>query len=76
MGAEINFDQLEYEDLIRLGALAAEAMALSHEYDRLRARDFCELIAACNVEMLKRLQRARRRCGTSPGLSFQPAMQA
>lgn len=76
MGAEIEFDQLEYQDLIRLGDLAAEAMALSHEYDRPRARDFCELMAACNVEMLTRMQQARRRCGTAPGLSWRPGIQA
>jgi hypothetical protein len=76
MGTRIDLDQLEYADLIRLGDLAAEAMALSHEYDRPRARDFCELIAACNVEMLTRLQHARRRCGTAPGLLSRPGIEA
>jgi hypothetical protein len=65
MSAQIDFTHLEYEDLIHLGSLAAEAMALAHQYDRSRARDFCALIAACNLAMLVRLQQARRICGTA-----------
>jgi hypothetical protein len=65
MEAQIDFSLLGHEDLIRLVSLAAEAMALSHKYDRSRARGFCELIAACNVAMLARLQHARRNCGTA-----------
>jgi hypothetical protein len=65
MGAQIDFNQLGFEDLIHLGNLAAEAMALSHQYDESRARDFCKLIVACNIEMLARLQQARRNCGTA-----------
>jgi hypothetical protein len=76
MGTKIDLDQLEYADLIHLGNLAAEAMALSHEYDRARVRDFCELIAACNVEMLRRQRQARRRCGTAPGQTAPQRMEA
>jgi len=65
MGAQIDFNRLGYEDLIHLGNLAAEAMALSHQYDEARARDFCKLIVACNVEMLARRQQVRRNCGTA-----------
>jgi hypothetical protein len=65
MGVKIDFARLEYADLIHLGNLAAEAMALSQQYDSARARDFCELIAACNVEVLTRRRHARRQCGTS-----------
>ncbi len=65
MDTHINLRALQYEDLIELGKLAAEAMQLSHEYDRSRARDYCKLVAACNVEMLTRQQKARRYCGTA-----------
>jgi hypothetical protein len=72
MGAKIDFNQLAYEDLVHLGNLAAEAMALSHQYDRARAPDFCELIVACNLEMLSRRRQAKRRCGTAPAVRASP----
>ena len=65
MGKNINFNQLQYEELMHLGNLAAEAMALSHEYDRAQAAAFCNLIVACNAEMLARKRRAMGRCGTA-----------
>jgi hypothetical protein len=40
-------------------------MALSQEYDRSRARVYCELVAACNVEVLVRRRKAARHCGTA-----------
>jgi hypothetical protein len=63
MDNRINLQRLHYTDLIRLGELAAEAMALSQEYDQSRARAYCELAAACNVEMFVRRHRAARNCG-------------
>jgi hypothetical protein len=69
MRSQIDFKQLGIEELVHLGNLAAEAMALSHEYDQARARSFLELIAACNSEMLSRRGRAKRRCGTASELS-------
>ena len=68
MRSQIDFKQLGLEELMHLGNLAAEAMALSHEYDQSRARAFCELIAACNSEMLSRRRRSNRRCGTASEL--------
>ena len=65
MATYIDLQQLRYADLIKLGKLAAEAMALSHEYDQSRSRTYCELVAACNVEMLARRRRAVRHCGTA-----------
>jgi len=65
METRIDFERLRYTDLIRLGELAAEAMALSQEYDRSRSRVYCQLIAACNVEMLTRRSEAVRHCGTA-----------
>ena len=65
MDTHIDFDGLQFADLIRLGNLAAEAMALSQEYDRSRSRVYCELVAACNVELLVRRRRAARHCGTA-----------
>lgn len=65
METHIDFEELQVAELIRLGTLAAEAMALSQEYDRSRARVFCELVAACNVEVLVRRRRAARHCGTA-----------
>ena len=63
MDTHINLRALQYADLIELGKLAAEAMALSQEYDQSRARDFCKLAAACNDEVLTRRQQANRNCG-------------
>ena len=65
MDTHINLRALQYDDLVRLGALAAEAIALSQEYDRSRSQKYCKLIAACNVEMLERRRRAARTCGTA-----------
>jgi hypothetical protein len=65
METYINLQRLQYADLIKLGKLAAEAMALSQEYDQSRSRTYCELVAACNVEMLVRRRRAARHCGTT-----------
>ncbi len=65
MEIRIDFERLHYADLIELGRLAAEAMALSQEYDRSRTHAYCELIAACNVEMLTRRHKATRQCGTA-----------
>ena len=63
MDTHINLRALQYADLIELGKLAAEAMELSQEYDRSRVRHYCKLMAACNVEMLTRRQKATRDCG-------------
>ena len=65
METRIDLQRLQYTDLLRLGELAAEAMTLAQEYDRSRSRGFCELIAACNVEVLARQRRAVSRCGTA-----------
>src|SRR5882757_4763373 len=65
MEAHIDFEGLQLAELVRLAKLAAEAMALSEEYDRSRSRVYCELVAACNVEMLVRRRRAARHCGTA-----------
>jgi hypothetical protein len=65
METRIDLQRLRYTDLIKLGNLAAEAMALSHDYDRSRSRAYCELVAACNVEMLARRHKAARHCGTA-----------
>jgi hypothetical protein len=64
MDTHINIKALQYTDLIELGKLAAEALELSREYDQSRARKFCKLIAACNVEMIERRRQAERQCGT------------
>jgi len=65
MKTQIDFEGLQFADLIRLGSLAAEAMALAQEYDRSRSRVYCELVAACNVEVLVRRRKAARHCGTA-----------
>jgi hypothetical protein len=65
METHIDFKGLQLADLVRLGRLAAEAMALSQEYDQSRSRVYCELVAACNVEVLARRRRAARHCGTA-----------
>jgi hypothetical protein len=69
METHIDFEGLQFAELIRLGTLAAEAMALSQEYDRVRSRVYCELVAACNVEVLVRRSRAARHCGTALAVS-------
>ena len=61
----IDLKRLGYADLIRLGNLAVEAMALAHDYDRSRSHAYCKLLAACNVEMLVRRRHAVRHCGTA-----------
>jgi len=65
METPFDLQQLHYADLIRLGKLAAEAMALSQEYDQSRSQVYCELVSACNVEMLARRRQATRPCGTA-----------
>jgi len=65
MDTHIKIKALQYNDLVELGKLAAEAIELSREYDQSRVRKFCNLIAACNVEMIERRRRAERLCGTS-----------
>ena len=65
MDTHINIKALQYTDLIALGKLAAEAIELSHEYDKSRVRKYCNLIAACNVEMIERRRQAEQLCGTS-----------
>ena len=62
----IDFKRLRDDELVRLGMLAAEAMALSQQYDRSRCRGFCEIVAACNMEMLMRRRELARHCGTAP----------
>jgi hypothetical protein len=64
MDTHLKLKRLDYADLLKLGTLAAEAMALSQEYDRTRSHSYCKLIAACNGEMLARRRKARRQCGT------------
>jgi hypothetical protein len=70
METHIDFEGLQFAELIRLGKLAAEAMALSQEYDQARSRVYCELVAACNVEMLVRRSKAARHCGTALPVSM------
>jgi len=65
METHIDFEGLQFAELVRLGTLAAEAMALSQEYDQARSRVYCELVAACNVEVLVRRRRVARHCGTA-----------
>ena len=69
MDTHIDFEMLQFAELDRLAKLATEAMALSHQYDRSRSRVFCELVAACNVEMLARRRKAARHCGTALAIS-------
>jgi hypothetical protein len=63
METHIDFEELQLAELIGLAKLAAEAMALCREYDRDRSHVYCELVAACNVEVLARRRRAARHCG-------------
>jgi hypothetical protein len=65
MDTHIDLQRLNYTDLIKLGELATEAMALSQEYDQSRAQRFCKLAAAANSEMLARRRQATHKCGTS-----------
>jgi hypothetical protein len=65
MDTHTKLKALQYNDLVELGKLAAEAIELSREYDQSRVRKFCNLIAACNVEMIERRRRAERQCGTA-----------
>jgi hypothetical protein len=65
MDTHINIKALQFADLMELGKLAAEALELSREYDKSRVHKFCNLIAACNVEMIERRRQAERLCGTS-----------
>ena len=69
MDTHIDFATLQFAELSRLAKLATEAMALAHQYDRSRSRVFCELVAACNVEMLARRRKAARHCGTALAMS-------
>jgi hypothetical protein len=70
METHIDFEALQLAELVRLGKLAAEAMALSQEYDRGRSHVYCGLVAACNVEVLVRRRRAARHCGTAVAFSM------
>jgi hypothetical protein len=65
MDTHINIKALQFTDLIELGKLAAEAMELSREYDQSRLRKYCNLIAACNIEVIERRRQAARLCGTA-----------
>ena len=65
MDNRINLEGLHTADLVRLRDLAAEAMALAQEYDQSQSRAYCELAAACNVEMFVRRHKAARNCGTA-----------
>lgn len=65
MDTHIRIKALQFNDLVELGKLAAEAIELSREYDQSRVRKFCNLIAACNVEMIERRRQAERVCGTA-----------
>ncbi len=76
MDTRIDLQRLGYTDLIKLGQLAAEAMTLSHDFDQSRSRAYCELVAACNVEMLTRRHRAARHCGTAVAAGSREAARA
>jgi hypothetical protein len=65
MDTHINIKALQYPDLIELGRLAAEAMELSRQYDQSRLQKYCNLIAACNIEVLERRRKAESLCGTA-----------
>ena len=69
METHIDLESLPLAELIRLAKLATEAMALSHEHDQARSRAYCQLLAACNGEMLARRRRAARHCGTALAIS-------
>ena len=59
------FDRLSYAELVQLCELAAEAMALAQEFAPSRSPAYCELVVACNLEMLSRRRRFERSCGTA-----------
>jgi hypothetical protein len=65
MDTHINIKALQFTDLVKLGKLAAEALELSREYDQSRLRQYCNLIAACNIEVIERRRQAARSCGTA-----------
>jgi hypothetical protein len=65
MDTQINIKALPYAELMELGKLAAEALELSREYDQSRSRKFCNIAAACNVEMIERRRQAALLCGTA-----------
>jgi hypothetical protein len=65
MDTHINIKALPYAELMELGKLAAEALELSREYDQSRSRKFCNIAAACNIEMIERRRQAERLCGTT-----------
>jgi hypothetical protein len=65
MDTHINIKALQYADLIELGKLAAEAMELSRQYDQSRLPKYCNLIAACNIEVIERRRKAESLCGTA-----------
>jgi hypothetical protein len=65
MDTHINIKALQYTDLIELGKLAAEAMELSRQYDQSRLLKYCNLIAACNIEVIERRRKAESLCGTA-----------
>ena len=65
MDTQINIKALPYAELMELGKLAVEAIELAHEYDQSRSQKFCNLVAACNVEMIERRRQAARLCGTA-----------
>lgn len=67
MDTYINIKALPDAELMELGRLAAEAIELSRQYDQSRARKFCNIAAACNVELIERRRQSERLCGTSVG---------
>jgi hypothetical protein len=65
MDTHTNIKALQFTDLVELGKLAAEALELSREYDQSRLQKYCNLIAACNIEVIERRRQAERLCGTA-----------
>jgi hypothetical protein len=65
MDTYINIKALPDAELMELGKLAAEAIELSRQYDQSRSRKFCNIAAACNVELIERRRQSERLCGTS-----------
>jgi hypothetical protein len=65
MDTHTNIKALQFTDLVELGKLAAEALELSREYDQSRLQKYCNLIAACNIEVIERRRQAQRLCGTA-----------
>jgi hypothetical protein len=62
MDTFINLQRLQYADLLKLGRLAAEAMALSQDYDQSRSRAYCEL---SRHAMLRCWRAGAKRCVTA-----------